>query len=61
MIGGEGGLLTGSGSAGRTIGRDVDSKERIETAFRRFRADVLRQEADDLDGGKGVTDMLGLL
>ncbi|KAL8866840.1 MAG: hypothetical protein Q9174_006048 [Haloplaca sp. 1 TL-2023] len=60
FIGGETGLFSGSGSAGRTINRDPDSRERIETAFRRFRADVLRKEADALDKKKGVTELLGL-
>ncbi|KAL8787056.1 MAG: hypothetical protein Q9213_002398 [Squamulea squamosa] len=60
FLGGETGLLTGSASAGRTITRDPESRERIETAFRRFRADVLRKEADALDKRKGVTELLGL-
>ena len=60
FIGGETGLLTGSASAGRTINRNSESRERIETAFRRFRADVLRKEADALDTKKGVTELLGL-
>jgi len=60
FIGGETGFLTGSGSAVRTINRDPEARERIETAFRRFRADVLRKEADALDKKEGVADMLGL-
>lgn len=60
FIGGEIGILTGSASAGRTISRDSGSRERIETAFRRFRADLLRKEADTLDKKKGVTELLGL-
>ncbi|KAL8721252.1 MAG: hypothetical protein Q9225_002029 [Loekoesia sp. 1 TL-2023] len=60
FLGGETGLLTGSASAGRTITRNPESRERIETAFRRFRADVLRKEADELDKKKGVTELLGL-
>lgn len=59
FLGGETGLLTGSASASRTITRDPESRTRIEAAFRKFRADVLRKEADDLDGGKGVAGMLG--
>lgn len=54
FIGGETGLLTGSISGGRTITQDPATRERIDTAFRRFRADALRQEADRLDGGKGL-------
>ncbi|CAF9905673.1 hypothetical protein IMSHALPRED_003922 [Imshaugia aleurites] len=59
FLGGETGILTGSASASRSITRDPDSRTRIEAAFRRFRADVLRKEADDLDGGKGVAGVLG--
>lgn len=54
FIGGETGLLTGSISAGRTITQDPASRERIEKAFQKFRADSLRQEADKLDGGQSV-------
>ncbi|KAL8840982.1 MAG: hypothetical protein Q9176_003554 [Flavoplaca citrina] len=60
FVGGETGVLTGSASAGRTITRDPESRERIETAFRRFRADVLRKEADSLDTRRGVKEVLGL-
>ncbi|MCJ1458675.1 hypothetical protein MMC28_009049 [Mycoblastus sanguinarius] len=59
FLGGETGLLTGSGSASRTVSKDPESKARIEEAFRKFRADVLRKEADALDGGKGVANVLG--
>ena len=60
FLGGETGLLTGTGSAGRTISGDPESRKRIEAAFSKFRADVLRKEADALDGGKGVGEYLGL-
>ena len=60
FLGGETGLLTGGASAGRLISRDPESRERIETAFRRFRADILRKEADELDNRKGVAELLGL-
>jgi len=56
FVGGETGLLTGSISAGRTITRDPEARKRIEDAFRKFRADALRQEAAKLDGGKSVFD-----
>lgn len=59
FLGGETGLLTGTASANRTISRDPDSKARIEAAFRKFRADVLRKEVDDLDGDKEVASVLG--
>lgn len=58
FLGGETGFLTGSWSATRVIGRDAESRERIERAFRRFRAEVLRKEADRLDGGSSITDLI---
>jgi len=54
FVGGETGLLTGSLSAGRSITKDPESRKRIEDAFRKFRADALRQEANKLDGGGSV-------
>lgn len=50
---GELGMLGGSLGAARTISSDPESKRRIETAFKKFRADVLRKEADALDRGEG--------
>ncbi|KAJ9623161.1 hypothetical protein H2203_006097 [Taxawa tesnikishii (nom. ined.)] len=52
FFGGETGLLTGSYSANRAISRDPESRKRIETAFRRFRADVLRTEATMVEKGQ---------
>lgn len=54
FVGGETGLITGSFSAGRLITKDPASRERIEKAFSKFKADALRQEADKLDGGQSV-------
>ncbi|KAL8747991.1 MAG: hypothetical protein Q9190_000203 [Brigantiaea leucoxantha] len=59
FLGGETGLLTGSGSASRTITKDPETRARIESAFRRFRADVLRKEADAIDDKRSLSDMLG--
>lgn len=53
FLGGETGILTGAASASRTISKDPESRARIESAFRIYRADVLRKQADYLDGGKG--------
>ena len=53
FFGGETGLLTGTFRARSSIGADRESRERIETAFRRFRADVLRKQADALDRKEG--------
>ena len=58
FVGGETGLLFGSMAAGRTITRDSGARERIERAFRKFRAETLRREADLLDGGEGVVGEL---
>ena len=52
FIGGELGLLTGSVSARRMITSDADRKARIENAYRRFRADVLRRELKKLEEGE---------
>ena len=51
FLGGELGALGGSLSASRTLSKDPESKKRIELAFRRFRADVLRKEAQQLEQG----------
>lgn len=57
FIGGETGMLTGAFSAQRSISADPEAKKRIETAFRKFKADVLRKQAKELDvAGEGVTD-----
>lgn len=54
FFGGELGLLTGSALAARRISSNPETRERIETAFRKFKADALRRQADQLDGGKGT-------
>ncbi|KAL9060150.1 MAG: hypothetical protein Q9162_000764 [Coniocarpon cinnabarinum] len=52
FLGGELGGLAGSLSASRTLSKDPESRKRIEMAFRRFRADVLRKEAQQLEQGE---------
>ena len=52
FVGGETGLLTGSLSAGSAIKKDPEAKKRIEGAFRKFRAETLRLEADQLEKGE---------
>lgn len=55
FFGGELGTLSGSYSASRTVTGDPSSKARIEGAFRKFRAEVLRKEASMLESGeKGI-------
>ena len=58
FLGGELGLLTGSYAGMRSITQDPESRARIEKAFRSFRADLLRKEADMLDGGGSVLDKI---
>ncbi|KAI4726135.1 hypothetical protein E4T49_06078 [Aureobasidium sp. EXF-10728] len=54
FVGGETGLLTGGLSAQRAIKKDPEAKKRIESAFRKFRAETLRLEADQLEKGQKV-------
>ncbi|KAJ5167997.1 uncharacterized protein N7482_003591 [Penicillium canariense] len=58
FLGGELGFAGGAASGSRAITTNPERKKRIETAFRRFRADVLRREADALDKGANVSDMM---
>ncbi|KAI1341737.1 hypothetical protein F5Y15DRAFT_346058 [Xylariaceae sp. FL0016] len=51
ILGGELGLVLGTWSASRAISKDPARKKRIETAYRRFKADYLRQEASKLESG----------
>lgn len=53
FFGGELGVLTGGMSANRTVSRDLESRKRIETAFKSFRADQLRLEANMLEKSTG--------
>ncbi|KAK1994189.1 hypothetical protein LX36DRAFT_218546 [Colletotrichum falcatum] len=58
FLGGELGFLSGTRAAARTINEDPVSRARIETAFRKFRAEALRKEADRLDGGERILDKI---
>ncbi|KAI0843633.1 hypothetical protein F5Y06DRAFT_8058 [Hypoxylon sp. FL0890] len=51
ILGGELGFLLGTWSASRAITKDPARRNRIEVAYRRFKADFLRQEADRLESG----------
>lgn len=51
FFGGETGLLAGSFRARQQIGADRESRDRIQTAFRKFQADALRTQANLLDQG----------
>jgi hypothetical protein len=54
FLGGELGFILGTWSAARTIAKDPERKRRIETAYRRFKADYLRNEAKKLEEGGPV-------
>lgn len=58
FLGGETGLLTGGISARRAVRRDPESRARIERAFRKFRAEVLRKEADALEGTSSLKERI---
>ncbi|KAJ5472330.1 hypothetical protein N7530_006331 [Penicillium desertorum] len=58
FLGGELGFAGGAAKGTRSISADPESKKRIETAFRRFRADVLRKQADALDKGNNDTGLI---
>ncbi|KAK8103218.1 hypothetical protein PG984_016364 [Apiospora sp. TS-2023a] len=54
ILGGELGFMMGSWSAARLISKDPARKGRVENAYRKFRADVLRREAKELEAGGPV-------
>ncbi|KAL4811986.1 hypothetical protein BDW67DRAFT_170894 [Aspergillus spinulosporus] len=56
FLGGELGFLGGAATGSRMLTSDPERKKRIENAFRSFRAETLRKEADELEKGKSVTD-----
>jgi hypothetical protein len=51
ILGGELGLLFGTWSASRAISKDPARRARIENAYKKFRVDVLRKEAERLERG----------
>ncbi|KAJ5224382.1 uncharacterized protein N7469_007885 [Penicillium citrinum] len=58
FLGGELGFAGGAASASRTISSDPEMRKRIEHAFRGFRADILRRQADELDNGASVSGLM---
>ncbi|KUI59151.1 hypothetical protein VP1G_06393 [Cytospora mali] len=54
FLGGETGFLTGSSIAARRVRADADRTKRIEDAYRAFKIDALRQEANALEKGAPV-------
>jgi len=56
---GELGMLAGGYRAKGIVSQDADSKARIETAFRKFRADVLKREAAALERGDSFGKGMG--
>ena len=57
ILGGELGLLLGTWSASRALSKDPARRKRIESAYRRFKADYLRREAARLEAG-GETSLV---
>ncbi|KAI1275730.1 hypothetical protein F5Y07DRAFT_368603 [Xylaria sp. FL0933] len=51
MLGGELGLFSGTWMASRNISKDPARKQRIEKAYRAFKVDFLRKEAEQLEKG----------
>lgn len=60
FFGGELGLLGATVGVRNSLTKDPESQKRIETAFRRFKADVLRQEVAALEAGLEKGSGLGL-
>ncbi|KKK23513.1 hypothetical protein P175DRAFT_0502587 [Aspergillus ochraceoroseus IBT 24754] len=54
FLGGELGFLAGASSGSRDLLGDPERKKRVESAFRKFRAEMLRKQADELDQGAEV-------
>jgi hypothetical protein len=54
FLAGELGFLIGTWSAARAISSDPSRRKRVENAYRKFKADYLRQEAKKLDEGGPV-------
>ena len=52
------GFFAGAASGSRSIAKDPERRKRIENAFRKFRADVLRKEADALDRDQNVFEKM---
>ncbi|GFG27666.1 hypothetical protein IFM61606_07715 [Aspergillus udagawae] len=58
FLGGELGFFAGAASGSRSIANDPERRKRIENAFRKFRADALRKEADALDRDQNVFEKM---
>ena len=58
LIGSIAGKASGSFSIFRGVSQDPESKERIFTALRRLRADILRKDADALYKKEDVVNLL---
>lgn len=54
FLGGETGFLTGGSIAARRVRADADRRKRVEDAYRAFKIDALRQQADELEKGAPV-------
>lgn len=54
FLGGETGLLSGTTMAWRRVRADEERRRRVENAYRAFKVDLLRKEADALEKGSAV-------
>lgn len=53
FLGSEAGLLTGGLSAKSTLTKDEQTRRRIESAYTKFKIDLLRKSAEDLEKSGG--------
>ncbi|ORY10890.1 hypothetical protein BCR34DRAFT_625076 [Clohesyomyces aquaticus] len=58
FLGGETGFLTGTASASRTITSNPESKARVETAFKNYRIDAMKQEIKQLEEKTSLSDII---
>jgi hypothetical protein len=52
LLGGDLGLLLGQSASRKTITQNPQTRERVERAYRGFRADILRKEIQALEEGR---------
>ncbi|KAI0432836.1 hypothetical protein F5Y09DRAFT_300534 [Xylaria sp. FL1042] len=54
ILGGELGLFTGTWAASRNISKDPARRQRVEKAYRAFKVDLLRKQAEQLESGRTI-------
>ncbi|KAF2002664.1 hypothetical protein P154DRAFT_520782 [Amniculicola lignicola CBS 123094] len=58
FIGGEVGALTGTASASSIITKDPQARARIETAFKNYRIDAMKQAIKEMEGKSKIEELL---